>query len=318
MPRHSLSFLPLSHLLFELLTHITFSNYFLLQLGEAEWYAETYSIRSEQHFALLLFWVHAEVMRRSAGCAYRQALLRSRRLQFKKDQNAILAALRVAKMDDSQMKALITPEDDSEDGIVLGARARVRMQNTIRTFTASRGITKIKGKGGGYKVVVTMPPQNGEKIGVQKVMGTYATNVEAALVHDVEIRRLWPEEKAERMVNMNPENTKRVSLLSETTPLLMKKWPDDEKAYKADCDIFKKLGMVESPSRHVKPLHIQIQHSSVNLPISKPTEKKKKTMASIDAEVAKMKERKSGVPRPYRKNADCDRWGSGKKKQKDQ
>jgi hypothetical protein len=71
-----------------------------VQLSEAEWYAETYSVRSEPHFALLLFWVHTEVMRRAVSMAYRQALLRARRLQFKAYQSDIVNLLKATKMED--------------------------------------------------------------------------------------------------------------------------------------------------------------------------------------------------------------------------
>ena len=71
-----------------------------MQLSEAEWYAETYSVRSEPHFALLLFWVHTEVMRRAVSMAYRQALLRARRLQFKAYQSDIVNLLKATKMED--------------------------------------------------------------------------------------------------------------------------------------------------------------------------------------------------------------------------
>jgi hypothetical protein len=187
------------------------------------------------------------------------------------------------------MKALITPEDDSNDGIVLGNRAKVYMRNTIRTFTASRGITELKN--GMYQVKVTMPPQLGElTAGTEKILGTYATNLEAALEHDLEIRRLWPAEQAERMVNMNLENTQRVSLLAETTPLLVNNWPEDELVKNWDQKTCQKLNIMPNKLRSVQVLHRSVSASSSSSSSSRSSKSE------------------SSTTRPYNKSADCPRW----------
>lgn len=274
------------------------------KLAEPEWYAETYSVRSEQHFALLLFWIHAEVMRRSVGMAYRQALLRSRRLQFRDDKEEILEMLRKEKMHDSQMMALIGPEDESEDGITLGARARVRMQNTKRTFTASRGITKVKGE---FKVTVSLPD------GTQKVVGVYLTNVEAALEHDREIRLQWPSEQSERMVNMTLENTQRVCLEAATTPSLMKKWPNDDKRENNDADILSRLRLMDPKSRKVRPLHLSSKEAESRMSLSGSSSSSSggnnnSMVMDLDGLDGGSARRSSGAKRKYNKNPDCNRW----------
>ena len=165
------------------------------------------------------------------------------------------------------MLGLITPEDDSDDGIVLGGRGVVTMRNTKRIFTSSRGITQVKE---GYKVVVTLPPVEGQEEAskTQTVLGIYATNVEAALAHDLEIRRLWPEEISEKMVNLDPVNTQRLSLLSATTPSLIDLWPEDEKLQLKDVSILKKhLKMGGHPARCVLPLHENQYQYPTTLPL---------------------------------------------------
>ena len=221
-----------------------------------EWFAETYSVRSESHFSLLLFWIHAEVMRRSSSMSFRQTLLRSRRLQYKRDRLTIQHIYMKEKMTDTQMLALILPEDDRGDGTIhqmSGARGSVKMFNTKRIFTASRGIDKIKPSKrtvGGYRVSVNLP-NNG---GIQE-LGFYETNIQAALVHDQEIRKLYSSEESEKMVNMNVENTQRVVLNHLTTPSLMEVWPTDEVNAHNDLQMLNQLSILDPVTHHVKPLH---------------------------------------------------------------
>ena len=156
-------------------------------------FAETYNIRDVQHFALLVFWLHTEVLRRAVAMGARVSKRRNRRLQFVRDKSDISSVLSKTKHQDPLLLNLFRNEHDEDEdpntefaNSKANPRARIKMLNGRRTFVATRGILKNKS---GYDVTVPLP--EGGTLNV----GTFTNNVTAALAHDAAVREHWDADK---------------------------------------------------------------------------------------------------------------------------
>jgi hypothetical protein len=223
-------------------------------LGTAEWFAETYNIRGVQHFALLVFWLHTEVVRRAVAMGSRVSKRRKRRLQFVREQTEISAVLAEKKHHDPLLLNLFTDEFDEEEEsrTDLGKgktnpRARIKTLNGRRTFIATRGILKNKS---GYTVSVPLP-EGGTAFG-----GTFTNNVTAALAYDAAVRQRWHATQAEDKVNLSKANTDLLSLGSATTHLLVSEWYNrDQAVERSDNAVIQRLSIREPVWRNPVHLH---------------------------------------------------------------